>query len=310
MTFRPFAPTNGPSRRTALRSLAGFSVAALAGCSGVATGPTVGPATGSVAKPTAFGSQVYESDSVSRDIGLLAQLGAKYVRVSVQVSRAYLDALVAAADTAGLRVILLSAYASQPVDVAAYATGAAQLHARYAASNPIWEIWNEPNLAQYWNAPPDVAAYVKLFVPTARALRAAGATDVWTGGTSGVDLNWIYNLNYLGAFRAANGCAVHSYKSPGFARTEYIQVVSLVPAGVHVHTTETCVASSSSNQTDFLNQMWYIHRELNLPTMVWCELRDGGAGSAPPFNEDYGLVASDYGLKAVFTAARNLIVTQ
>jgi hypothetical protein len=157
----------------------------------------------------------------ARSIALLAALGAKYVRVSVQVPQDFLDAAVGAATAHGLRVILLSAYAAQPVDLAGYALAAAQVQARYAAANPIWEIWNEPNLPQYWNGPPDVGAYIAVLAATATALRAAGATDIWTGGTSGVDLSWIYNLVTRGAFRSANGCAVHSYKPPGFARTEY-----------------------------------------------------------------------------------------
>lgn len=295
-------------RRDALRSLAGLSLVALGSCGGQ-TAPAVGHYTGAPSTPTAFGSQIYESDTIERGVGLLGAIGAKYVRVSVQVSPAYLDALVGAATAHGLRVIFLSAYAAQPVNVAEYARSTAQLHARYAASNPVWEIWNEPNLAQYWNAPPDVGAYVQLFTATAQALRAAGATDVWTGGTSGVDLNWLYNLNVRGAFNFANGCAVHSYKLPGFARTEYIQAVSLVPASVGLHTTETCVASSS-DQSDFFNQMWNIHRELNLPTMIWCELRDGAAGSAPPFNEAYGLVTPAYAPKGVYSAAQRSIAAQ
>jgi hypothetical protein len=55
--------------------------------------------------------------------------------------------------------------------------------------------------------------------------------------------------------------------------------------------------------------MWYLHREFNLPTMVWCEFRDGGAGDSPPFNEAYGLVDPSYNPKAVYTAAQIAIRT-
>jgi hypothetical protein len=297
----------GLSRRTLLKLLAGSSLALLANCDDGA--PTVSFATGSPRTPTLFGSQIYPSDDPARTAGMLAALGAKYLRVSVQVPLPFLDAVVGAATNHGLRVILLSAYAAQPVDAAAYAGATVQLQARYAAANPIWEIWNEPNLPQYWNGPPDVAAYVALLGPTAAALRAAGAKDVWTGGTSGVDLNWIYNLVRLGAFRVATGCAVHSYEPPGFARTEYIQVVSMLPRGIGLHTTETCVASTIQSQVDFFNQMWYLHRELNLPTLVWCEFRDGAAGTAPPFNEAYGIVLPDYNIKSVYVAIQNAIQT-
>jgi hypothetical protein len=290
-----------------LKLLAGSTLAALASCNDGA--PTVSFQSGSSRVATAFGSQVYETDNVPRSIGLLAGLGAHYVRVSVQVPKAFLDAVVGAATGHGLRVILLSAYASQPVDLAAYTQTAAQLQSRYASANPVWEIWNEPNLPQYWNASPNVGAYIDVLAATSAALRAAGANDIWTGGTSGVDLNWIYNLVVGGAFRWANGCAVHSYKPPGFARTEYIQAVSFLPAGVALHTTETCIASSVGSQTDFFNQMWYLHRELNLPTMIWCELRDGTAGTTSPSNEPYGLVLSDYSIKSVYAAAQSAIRT-
>jgi hypothetical protein len=287
-------------RSDLLKFLAASSLTALASCNDGA--PTVTYAAGSARVPTAFGSQIYASDDVTRSLRLLARAGAKYVRIGVQTPPAFLDALVSAATHYGLRVILISAYASQPVKLDAYAQAAAQLHLRYAAANPVWEIWNEPNLAQYWNGPPDVNAYLAVLAATAPALRAVGATDIWTGGTSGVDLNWIYNLVRLGAFRYATGCAVHSYEPPGYARTEYIQVAGFLPKGIGLHTTETCIASSVGSQVDFFNQMWYLHRELNLPTMVWCEFRDGGAGTTPPFNEPYGLVGPDYSIKSVYAA--------
>jgi hypothetical protein len=289
-------------RRDALKLLAGCALATLGACDDGA--PTIGFASGSPRVKTGAGSQIYPSDDIVRSIGLLAALGATYVRVSAVLPLPFLDSLVGVATRHGMRVVMISADAAQPVDIAAYAATAAQLHRRYAVANPIWEVWNEPDLAQYWNAPPDIGNYIDVFVATAKALRAAGATDIWTGGTSGVDLNWIYNLVARGAFRYANGCAVHSYKPPGFARTEYIQAASFLPSGVNLHTTETCIASSLGSQSEFFNQMWYLHRELNLPTLIWCEFRDGTAGTSPPFNEDYGLVNADYSIKSVYAAVQ------
>jgi hypothetical protein len=294
-------------RRELLRLLVGSGAAALAGCNNGAADITY--AAGSPAVKTSFGAQVYASDDVARTVALLSAIGSAYVRIGVQVPLSYLDALVAGATRAGLRVVLVSAYAAQPVSIASYARATAKLHARYAAANPIWEIWNEPNLGQYWGATPDVYTYLALFTATAAALRAAGATDIWTGGTSGVDINWVYNLARLGAYKTANGCAVHSYKPPAYARTEYIQVKGLLPHGVGLHTTETCISSSLGSQSDFFDQMWYLHRELGLPTLIWCEFRDGGAGAAPPFNEPYGLVNPDYSIKSVYAAAGLAIKT-
>src|ERR1035441_2959835 len=157
-------------RSVALKAIVGASLSAIAGCGD--TQPIVGYSRGSNRTSTSFGAQVYETDDVHRTINAIAACGGKAVRVGVQVSIPYLDSLVAAASARGLRVILLSAYAAQPVDVEAYAASSVALQKRYAAVNPIWEIWNEPNLAQYWGAPPNVFDYLRLLIATTSALRA------------------------------------------------------------------------------------------------------------------------------------------
>jgi len=292
-------------RDDALAALAGLTLAALAGCADAA--PVVATATGSPSKPTAFGAQIYGADAISRSVDLIAGCGGKYVRAGAESGPALLDALFTAASARRVRVVLLAGLPVHPSDVASFAQSLAQLHARYASHNPVWEIWNEPNLAAFWGGPPDVFSYLRLLSACATALRAAGATDIWTGGTSGVDVNWIFNLRINGAFNHANGCAVHSYKAPGYARTEYIQAALLMPAGVQLHTTETCVASSVADQTSFFHQMWSVHRELNVPTMIWCELRDGSAGTSGPNSLPYGLVGQDYAPKSVYRVVQTTL---
>jgi len=207
-----------------------------------------------------------------------------------------------------MRVIVISQYAPQPVDPTAYAADAAAFHKRYAAYNPMWELWNEPNLAIYWGAPPDRLAYAKLAIATATALRNAGARDVLSGGTSGVDVAWLYDLRLHGVFDAVTGCAVHSYKKPAKALNEYLQAVSLMPPGIAIYTTEACVVTSSG-EPSFFRDMWDLHRYLGLPALVWCEFRDGTAGQNPPYNDPMGLVMVDYTRKDVYYTAQALVKT-
>jgi hypothetical protein len=257
--------------------------------------------------PTAFGSQLYPSDDVTQAIALLAVCASKLLRVTASNDLyAYFDALFPAAAANGMRLILISDYAPQPVDVAAYAADAAKFQRRYAQFNPIWEIWNEPNLAAYWGAPPDRNAYAKLAIATASALRDAGAREVLSGGTSGVDVSWVYDLGIRGVFNAATGCAVHSYEHPSKALNRYIQAISVVPPGVAIYTTEACVVTSSG-QPSFFRDMWYLHRYLSLPAMVWCEFRDGTAGLSGPFTDPMGLVTPDYVPKPVYYTAQQLV---
>jgi hypothetical protein len=270
---------------------------ALAGCAPNLSGIT--QTKGLSQYPTAFGSQLYPSDDVGRALTLLAACGATLLRVTASDDFAYFDGLFPAASAHSMRVIVISEYAAQPVDVNAYATRAAAFHRRYAAYDPIWELWNEPNLQAYWGAPPNVATYSALAVPAARALRDAGASLVLSGGTSGVDVDWIAALRAHGVFDVATGCAVHSYEHPAKALNKYLQAISLLPSGIAVYTTEACVVTNN-DQVTFFRDMWSLHRQLNLPALVWCEFRDGSAGLNPPYNDPMGLVISTYLPKRVY----------
>jgi polysaccharide biosynthesis protein PslG len=97
-----------------------------------------------------------------------------------------IDAVVAAAETAGLRVLFILDYgnpihgpAQAVVDEAgrqAFAAFAAAAATRYGGRGHLWEIWNEPNLPQFWNGAasgPDPLAYAALVAAVLPALRAA-----------------------------------------------------------------------------------------------------------------------------------------
>jgi hypothetical protein len=293
-------------RSEALAGIALAPFSALAACAPNLSGIT--QTKGLPQHPTAFGSQLYPSDDVGRAVALLAACGSTLLRVTASDDLAYFDGVFAAASAHGMRVIMISPYASQPVDVKAYAANAAAFHRRYATYDPMWEIWNEPNLLTYWGAPPNVDAYSVLAIATAKALRDAGARDVLSGGTSGVDVNWLYNMRTRGVFDAVTACAVHSYKKPAYALNEYLQAISLLPPGTAIYTTEACVVTNN-DQVTYFQDMWDLHRQLSLPALVWCEFRDGSAGLNPPYNDPMGLVTSEYVRKRVYFTAQAAIGT-
>jgi hypothetical protein len=294
-------------RSDAVRLVVGAAASIVAGCSSdtPACSPVAATA-GSASKPTSFGVTLYPQDPAGRDVSLLVGCGGTLARTGVTFgSYSYTDALLAAAAQRGMRVILISPYASQPVDVNSYASSCAAVHARYAQYNPIWEIWNEPNLQYYWGADPNVKNYTALAIATAKVLRAAGASDVWSGGTSGVDSSWTKQMVSLGAFDVMNGCAVHVYDAGCLILEQFNQLLPILPSGIQIHTTETCIPSTQ-DQVNFLEQMWYVHRSLGIPTMIWCEMRDGNAGYNGAYTLPYGLVTTDYVLKPSYYAAQSL----
>jgi hypothetical protein len=291
-------------RRAAALGLIAGGVTALAGCSDEECYP-IPPIAGNPSKPTAFGVTLYPEDDVDRAVSLIQGCGGTIARFGFSGGFEFPDALFEAATPQGIRVILITPYAQQPVDVVAYAANCAAIQTRYAKYNPIWEIWNEPNLERYWGATPNVDDYTQLAIATAKALRGAGAVDVWSGGISGIDYAWIRRMIALGAYDVMNACAVHTYEEVCTQYTSYVDVLGVLPPGVKLYTTETCIPSTE-DQVGFLRQMWSIHRGLGVSGMIWCELRDGTAGNHGFYTLPYGLVTVEYVPKASYYAAQAL----
>jgi hypothetical protein len=151
-----------------------------------------------------------------------------------------IDPLVEAAERAGLRLLLILDYGNAlygppgaVVDAtgrAAFAAFAAAAAARYAGRGIIWEVWNEPNVAQFWNGPggirPDPLAYAALVAAAAPAIRAAdpdatilgGAVFIGLpaviaalGGVGGID--FLRAIIGAGVLEHVDGLSIHAYRA-------------------------------------------------------------------------------------------------
>lgn len=95
----------------------------------------------------------------------------------------YTDWLVRATDYYGLELVLRLDHAPEwalspddalPLDVAAYASFAGKVAARYRGQITAYVVWNEPNLAIEWKGrPPDPVGYVNLLCAADFAVHAA-----------------------------------------------------------------------------------------------------------------------------------------
>ncbi|MBJ7328705.1 MAG: hypothetical protein JHC95_02340 [Solirubrobacteraceae bacterium] len=80
-----------------------------------------------------------------------------------------------------------------------------------------WQVWNEPNLPQYWGGKPDAKAYVKLLRAGSRAIRKVNPdAEVLAGGLpqskQGIPLlTFIRQMYKAGAKGTFDTLAVHSY---------------------------------------------------------------------------------------------------
>ena len=194
------------------------------------------------------GGFMYESDTdLARDLDNMAATGAKWVRIDFPWSVteaspgifdwAKLDRVVGAAYSRGLQVIGLLAYTpawarpagtdpmyppTRPSDFANFTTAAVR---RYASKVKVWEVWNEPNISQFWKPRPDAAAYAALLRGASVAVhRSAPTAAVLTGGLSpAVDasdgsqispITFLQRLYANGAKGTFDAVGMHPYSYP------------------------------------------------------------------------------------------------
>jgi Cellulase (glycosyl hydrolase family 5) len=110
-----------------------------------------------------------------------------------------------------------------PTNPATYATALAFLVKRYQQRVYAWEIWNEPNLAEFWKAAEPAAAYVALVKAAYPAAKAADPlTTIVAGAVSQSDYEFTEKLYADGIKGYFDAFSIHPYSenaSPTAARS-------------------------------------------------------------------------------------------
>ncbi len=90
-----------------------------------------------------------------------------------------------------------------PADPNAFATFATVAATRYAPLGiHTWEIWNEPNVVDFWQPAPNVAQYVNLLSVTSRAIRGVDPQAFIISGGLAPTANTAMNIAKLDFFTA------------------------------------------------------------------------------------------------------------
>ena len=164
---------------------------------------------------------------------MMAAAGVRWVRVDLAWSAAEpepgrydfmtWDRFLDAFEPVGIRTLFILDYGNRLYDdglppstasgraaFAAFA-GAAARHFRGRAA---WEIWNEPNLPQFWAGSPDPAAYVALARGAAAAIRREDPRAWILGPSLGggtFDFNYLDATFSLGLLDIVDAVSVHPY---------------------------------------------------------------------------------------------------
>jgi hypothetical protein len=118
---------------------------------------------------------------------------------------------------------------SQPASAAQYATWAAEVAARYAPQGVgIFEIWNEPNNAFFWQPKPNPAAYTADLVAAYDAIKrvdrsafviSGGLAPEATDGTNISAIDFLKGMYADGARGHFDALGYHPYSYPALPNT-------------------------------------------------------------------------------------------
>jgi hypothetical protein len=218
--------------------------------------------------------------------------------------------------------------------------------ARYAALWPDvdgWEVWNEPDLAQFWQPSPDPARYAALLRSAyTNVKRANPNARVVVGGPEFVDTDWIGQLYNNGIHGYFDVMAVHPYMAPADLPPE----TDTGNQWSILHTTDLLALMESKGDgnkpvwfTEFgwsshpntggeanwnrgvteAQQADYLTRSLRLinqtwpgrvQVAIWYNSRQKNPSTNDIHQQGYGMMRRDFTPKPVLTATRNWVAAQ
>ncbi len=299
--------------------------------------------------------------TLAADLDAIAATGAKWIRFDFDWPSIeplpgarnwqHTDRVVAAARARGLHIIALLAYTPEwarpagttsrhpPTNVDHFATFARLAAERYRDHGvSVFEVWNEPNVASFWEPRPDAAAYAQLLRATTTGIRSTqpGAT-VLTGSTapaadradglSVAPLTFVRQLYDLGAAPWFDAIGIHPYTFPirphesvpwnpfvqaleiralMVARSDSAKTVWATEYGAP--TGSSSVAVSPVTQAEMIGQafaVWEQWRAWTGPLLVYNH-RDYGTNPADP-EQNFGLRTHNGAAKPAYELFTRLI---
>ena len=142
---------------------------------------------------TGLGVNIHFYQGNETDLSMIEASGMGVIRMDISWDHAektpgvydfsQYDQLVRDMEALGIRILFIIDYGNTLYDEGiaphtdagrlASANFCAALAERYAAKHIIWELWNEPNLDQFWKPEPDVDAYMAWCHTVVPAIRQA-----------------------------------------------------------------------------------------------------------------------------------------
>jgi len=273
------------------------------------------------------------------DLDLISAAGFKFIRMDFgwgaserragEYNWSDYDALAANLEKRGLRAIYILDYSNglyeedgasprHPESVAAFARWAGAAARHFRGRRIIWEIWNEPNIGQFWKPKPDVNEYLALAKAACQALRQndPGAT-IMAPASSEFPWPFLEAVCASGLLEQLDAVSVHPYRGPQrppeTAAADYARLRGLIERYASPEKKALPIVSgewgysthrrgvSLETQAAFLARQQLANLWQGLPLSIWYDWKNDG--NDPAENEDnFGTVYPDLRPKPAYAA--------
>lgn len=206
------------------------------------------------------------------------------------------------------------------IEMQAFTAFAAAAATRYRDAHPIWEIWNEPNRANFWEPRENPAEYMALARATSEAIRRAVPDAAIIGPALGhkvgeevLDLGFLQACLDDGLAGLVDAVSIHPYVDPEVVAPDFEAVRAMVEAAagdgkLPILSTEWGFATndfvSDDLQADVLVRMFLINLSLGIPLSIAYVAVDRTEEYVPLEERTYGIARADHSPKAAYHSLR------
>lgn len=294
-----------------------------------------------------LGVNIHFTDPRPGEVEMIAAGGFRWVRMDchwadiekekgVYDFSAY-DRLLDALKPYGIRTLFILDYAHKFYDDGlpphtdagrqAFANFATAAVKRYRGRGILWEMWNEPNIKQFWKPKPNADDYSKLAIATGKAIRAAAPGEKYIGpATSRIDMPFLEACFKAGLLNYWDAVTVHPYRrfDPESTAEEYAKLRAMIahyaPKGKRVPIysgewgySDIATGLTTDLQGEYLARQW-LHNIANGVTLsIWYDWHDDGRDTSEK-EHHFGTVLFPYNAgrtpvydaKPAYNAARRL----
>lgn len=291
--------------------------------------------------PDGFGVNIHFTRAESKELEALGTAGVKWIRMDFAWSgierkkgeydfSAY-DTLLADMERLGIRCLFILDYGNRLYDNgnaphtdegrAAFGRFVSESVRHFAGKPILWEIWNEPNLTQFWKPKHNVDDYCKLAHVTIDAIRQADpGAFIIAPASSGFPWPFFEAMGNAGVFRRLDGVSVHPYRQqePETAQADYarlrVMLDRFVPerripilSGEWGYST-VWSGQNDDKQANYLVRQRLVNLACDVPVSIWYDWRDDGLDPKEP-EHHFGTVFRDFSPKPSYIAGKVLSQT-